>query len=127
MALFLTYFSPKASPIPLLSLPNPKTRFADGDPVLPDNTRWGVIPLDQPLPYDPLFEDYQKRQKKRFAKAAASNSWAGGTANMGKQQQEQRSASKRLGGGDLVGGGDGGGNRGGGVAAPQKLTGEWRD
>ncbi|CAN0285635.1 unnamed protein product [Ectocarpus fasciculatus] len=35
--------------------------LAEGDNIVPDNTRWGVRPRGQPLPYDCLFPDDEAR------------------------------------------------------------------
>ncbi|CAM9212735.1 unnamed protein product [Ectocarpus fasciculatus] len=84
--------------------------LTEGDSIIPDNTRWGVRPRGQPLPYDCLFPDDKARGAVRQ-----------GTSAGGRKPARNKKRRK----------GSSGGSRGGGgrrsTAEQPEFTGEWRD
>ncbi|CAM9424802.1 unnamed protein product [Ectocarpus sp. 6 AP-2014] len=83
--------------------------LTEGDSIIPDNTRWGVRPRGQPLPYDCLFPEDKARGAVRR-----------GTSAGGQRPSRNKKRLK----------GSSGGSRGGGrrsTAEQAEFAGEWRD
>lgn len=101
--------------------------FADGDPIIPDNSSWGVPVPGRPLPYDALFPNLEDRSEDLSAelKNVSENSSgkfasSAAAARAGEQRDAHPTKHRR----HDVGGGSGGsrGNRGdaGGGALPMQ-------
>ncbi|CAM9821616.1 unnamed protein product, partial [Ectocarpus sp. 12 AP-2014] len=83
--------------------------LTERDSIIPDNTRWGVRPRGQPLPYDCLFPDDEAR----------------GAVRRGTSAGEQRPARNKKRRRDSSGGSRGGVRRS--TAEQAEFAGEWRD